>query len=86
MILNASAEPSARPPETTLEALCRSGRSLLPLCRPLKRVCVGRATSTVAASIAALPPVPVAGHEAGRTVATTVRSAGAVTEMIALPA
>ena len=73
-------------PETTVPALCRSGRSLLPAARPLKRVWVGRATSTVAASIAALPPWPVAGHEAGRTVATTVRSLGAVTEMMALPA
>jgi hypothetical protein len=41
---------------------------------------------TFAAWTGALPPSPVAGHDAVRTVATTIEAAGAVTLMIALPA
>ncbi len=86
MIENASDEPSARPPLTTLPALCRSGRSDLPCCSETKRVCEGRAASTDAASTAALPPLPAAGQEAVRTVPTTAIDAGASTVMMALPA
>ncbi len=87
MMSKFSFEPTPRPPETTLLALCRSGRSLLPCFSSTKRVCVGRVASTASASIGALlAPVAAAGHEAERIVATTVWAASASTVMIALPA
>ena len=44
MIAKFSAEPTPRPPETTLEALCRSGRSLDPCASSTKRVWFGSST------------------------------------------
>ena len=41
MILKLSALPSARPPETTRDAVCRSGRPVAAAERETKRVCVG---------------------------------------------
>ena len=49
MIAKFSLEPSARPPETTFDALCRSGRSLLPCASSTKRVWLGNAIITVQA-------------------------------------
>ena len=49
-------------------------------------MCVGRLADTLAASTAALPPLPTAVNEARRTVATMQGSAGASTVTIALPA
>ena len=80
-----SAEPNARPPETTREAACKSGRSDLPCCRLNTCECVF-AAAAVADSMLALPPVAAAAHDAARMVATTVRPAGASTVMMALPA
>ena len=59
MMSKFSFEPTPRPPETTLLALCRSGRSLLPCFSSTKRVCVGSAASMVSASTGALlAPLP----------------------------
>ena len=87
MILKLSALPSARPPETTRVADCRSGRPVAAPERDTKRVCEGSATPRsdlldrrVATELAA------ASNEATRTVATTGASAGTSTVRIALPA
>jgi hypothetical protein len=66
--LKPSALPSARPPEITRAAVCRSGRSFLAADTDTKRVCVGSATATLAVSIgAAAEPLPAASKEAART-------------------
>ena len=86
MSLKFSLLASARPPETTLAAVCRSGRSLFAWVCDTKRVWVGSATLTLAALTGALPPPAAASNEAVRTVATTFWSLAATTVMIALPA
>jgi hypothetical protein len=47
---------------------------------------VGSVASTETASTLALPPRAASGHDAARTVATTVWPAGASTVTMALPA
>ncbi len=81
-----SALPSARPPEITLAADCRSGRSLLAALNATKRVCVGTATSRLTVSTGAEPPPAAASNEAVRMVATTLASAASSTVTMALPA
>jgi hypothetical protein len=54
--------------------------------RPTKRVCVGSSALRLAALIGALPPWAAGSKLALRTVATSVRSAGASKVTIALPA
>ena len=86
MMLKPSALPSARPPATTRDALCRSGRPVVAPVRATKRVCEGRATPGSTFSTVALPPVAAASNDATRTVATTLASAGTSTVSTALPA
>ncbi len=86
MTLKFSELPRARPPETTLVADCSSGRSDFWASSLMKRVWVGRATSTVVFSTGAEPLEPTAVKEARRMVATTAGAAGASTVTMALPA
>jgi hypothetical protein len=86
MILNASLLASARPPEMTRVALCRSGRSPPAASSDTKRVCAGSAASGAADSIAAFPPLAAASKEAVRIVATIRVPAATSTVTSALPA
>src|SRR3954454_19594260 len=86
MILKFSELPSARPPDTTREADCSSGRSLLGALRLTKRVWVGNVASVVTASTGAEPPPGAAANEAVRIVATSLTSGGDSTVTSALPA
>ena len=62
-VLKPSAEPRARPPETTLEAACSSGRSDFCASSLMKRVWVGRAAWTVVFSTVAEPVLPAEAEE-----------------------
>ncbi|OQB98740.1 MAG: hypothetical protein BWX79_03265 [Alphaproteobacteria bacterium ADurb.Bin100] len=83
--LNFSALPSARPPETTILAAVRSGRSFLAISLP-RNVLLPLSAAPATVSTAALPPVAAAGSKpVVRTVMTLVASA-LCTMAIALPA
>ena len=86
MTLNASLLASARPPEITLLALCRSGRSPPAAVRPTNFVCVGKVAFEVTLSTWAEPPAPAASNDAMRMVATILLPAATSTVVMALPA
>src|SRR5882757_192538 len=85
-ILNPSALPRARPPDTTLDAVCKSGRSFLAADTEMKRVWVGSSTLRDDFSTGAEPPVGAASNEALRTVPTILEAGSVSTVTIALPA
>jgi hypothetical protein len=84
--LKLSALPSARPPDTTRDAGCRSGRPVAAAERETKRVCVGSSAFAFADSTLPLPPDPAGWNDAVRTVATSFLSGYASTVSTALPA
>ena len=86
MSLKASLLASARPPEITLLALCRSGRSPPAAASDTKRVCAGSAALGVTASTLAVPPLATASNDAMRMVATIFVPAATSTVVMALPA
>src|SRR3546814_16532303 len=72
MTLKLSLEPSARPPETTVLAACRSGRSDFCASIFTKHVCVDSAHAVLNASTAEEPPSQTALNDSRRTTPTTM--------------
>ena len=80
-----SALASARPPETTLAAVCRSGRSERADDTEMKRVWVAGTAATLTASMGAgTTATPAASKEAIRTVAMIFVPAATSTVVMAL--